>query len=297
MGRILVTISTLLAVAFAAPALAQTTGAGGDGTQAQAPPTPPAQEEDDSDRDINRAQPDFTLVALPTTLRVPRHKSSFRVTHRFGRDLGEGDFGDLLGDLFGLDSGAVIGLEYRFGLFRGAQIGIHRTSGDKTIQFMAQYDLKRQTASFPIGVNLLGAIEGVDNFQESHQPSLGVLLSREFWDHAALYVEPIWVNNSNPLPEELIDDNNTVMIGLGARLRIRPTVYLVFEGSPRVAGYHPGTTHLSVGIEKRAGGHMFQLNFSNGLSTTFGQLARGAPSSAERGRDWHLGFNISRKFF
>lgn len=288
MRRILVTLSTLLAIAVSAPgAHAQT---GGDPAQAAAPP--PAQDEDDPDRDVNRAQPDFTLVALPTTLRVPRHRSSFRITHRFGRPLGAGDFGDLVSDLFGLDGGAIIGLEYRFGVFRGTQAGIHRTS-DKTIQFMAQHDLKQQSDTFPIGVNLLAAVEGLDNFQESHSPSLGVLLSREMGDRAALYVEPMWVNNTNPLPEELADDNSTFMVGLGARIRIRPTVYLVFEGTPRVAGHDPGETQASFGIEKRSGGHLFQLNFSNGLGTTFGQLARGSFTD----NDWFLGFNISRKFF
>ena len=285
------TIATLLAMTLAWPAAAQTSG--GETGQAQPATAPPTQEEDDPDRDINRAQPDFTLVALPTTLRVPRFKSSFRVTHRFGRPLGEGDFGDLLSDLFGLDSGAVIGLEYRFGLFRGAQVGIHRTSSTKTIQFMGQYDIKRQSDTFPIGINALAAIEGLDNFQESYSPTLGVLLSREIGDYGALYVEPMWVNNSNPLPEELIEDNNTVMIGLGARLRIRPTVYLLVEGSPRVAGFTPGVTLASFGIEKRSGGHLFQLNFSNGLATTFAQIARGG----FEGNDWHIGFNISRKFF
>ena len=37
--------------------------------------------QDDPDLDINFAQPDFTLVTLPTTLRVPKFKSAFRVTH------------------------------------------------------------------------------------------------------------------------------------------------------------------------------------------------------------------------
>ncbi len=287
MGRILVTLSTALAIAIAAPAFAQSTGSGGDPA---APP--PVQSDDDPDRDVNRAQPDFTLVALPTTLRVPRHKSSFRITHRFGRPLGAGDFGDLLSDLFGLDGGAIIGLEYRFGVFRGTQAGIHRTS-DKTIQFMVQQDLRRQSDAFPLGINLLAAIEGLDNFQESHAPSLGVLLSRELGDRAAVYLEPIWVNNSNPLPEELADDNSTFMLGLGARIRIRPTVYLVVEGTPRLAGYDPGDTQASFAIEKRSGGHLFQLNFSNGLGTTFGQVARGGFTD----NDWYLGFNISRKFF
>ena len=51
--------------------------------------------------------------------------------------------------------------------------------------------------------------------------------------------------------------------------------------------------HGSFGIEKRAGGHMFQLNFSDGFGTTPAQLARGGPVE----KDWFLGFNISRKFF
>src|SRR5688500_11847005 len=104
---------------------------------------PASAQDDDPDLDLSVAQPDFTVVALPTTLRLPRFKSAFRVTHRFGRPLGDGDFGDLAGDLFGLDSGAIVGLEYRFAPIRGAQLGIHRTSG-KTIAFFGDYNLLQQ---------------------------------------------------------------------------------------------------------------------------------------------------------
>jgi len=101
------------------------------------------------------------------------------------------------------------------------------------------------------------------------------------------------VNNSNPDPSELVDHNDTFMVGLGARIRIRPTVYIVAETAPRVAGYKPGTSHGSFAIEKRAGGHLFQLNVSNAFGTTMAQIARGGP----RENDWYLGFNISRKFY
>ena len=63
------------------------------------------------DAELKLAEQDFTLVALPTALRLPKFSSAFRVTHRFVRPLGEGDFGDLLADFFGLDNGAKIGLE------------------------------------------------------------------------------------------------------------------------------------------------------------------------------------------
>jgi len=257
-----------------------------------APPAFAQAPQDDPDLDLSFEQPDFTLVALPTTLRLPRFKSAFRVTHRFGRPLGQGDFGDLVEDLFGLDSGAQIGLEYRFGLMRGLQAGIHRTS-DKTIEFFSQYNVLQQGDASPVALGVLASIDGTDNFRDKYSPALGVAISRTIPGVAAFYLEPVWVNNSNPLPSELSDDNDSFLLGLGARVRVRPTVYLVAEVVPRVAGHDPGVTHGTFGIEKRAGGHMFQLNFSNSFGTTMGQIARGGLNND----DWYLGFNISRKFF
>lgn len=252
---------------------------------------PAASTDDDPDRDPNRAQPDFTLVNLPTTLRVPKYKSAFRVTHRFARPLGQGDFSDLAEDLFGLDSGAQIGLEYRFGIMRGTQIGIYRTS-NRTIEFFAQYSGLQQKDNGLLGLDVIATMDGTDNFSDSYSPALGIVLSHELGSHGALYFEPIWVNNSNQLPSELTDDNDTFLFGIGGRLRVRPTVYVVGEYIPRI-GYSPGVDHLTFGVEKRAGGHVFQINFSNNIGTTPAQIARGGFDN----EDWYIGFNISRKFF
>jgi hypothetical protein len=250
-----------------------------------------AADDQPSDRAVDRAQPDFTLITLPTTLRIPRFGSSFRVTHRFTRPLGQGDFGDLLGDAFGVDSGAQIGLEYRFGILSGTQIGVHRTS-DKTIQFFAQQQVIRQGQGSPVGIDAIGIAEGTNNFQDSYSPGVGAVVSRTIGSYGAVYAQPIWINNTNPLPTELVDDNSTFIVGFGGRLRVRPTLYLVLEAAPRF-GYTPDTTHISFAVEKRAGGHSFQLNFSNGFGTTFAQVARGGITND----DWYFGFNISRKFF
>ena len=250
----------------------------------QNPPTV----EDLADRRPNVSQPDFTLVNLPTTLRVPRFRSAFRVTHRFSRTLGQGTFGDLAGDLFGIDAGALIGLEYRFGLMRGLQVGILRTS-DRTIDLFAHGSVLRRG---PYAFDVQVSVDGTDNFTDSYSPSLALILSRELGTSGALYVEPLWVHNANLLPATTLAGNDTLIVGLGARLRVRPSVYLVGEFLPRV-GYDPGVHYGSFGIEKRSGGHVFQLNFSNSLANTPGQLARGGTGS----QDWYLGFNISRKFF
>ena len=91
-----------------------------------------------------------------------------------------------------------------------------------------------------------------------------------------LYAEPMFVVNSNPADgrrQQHGDDR------AGTRLRIRPATYLVGEITPRLGGYDPGVAQVSFGIEMRAGGHTFQINVSNGLSTTLGQLASGGISS------------------
>ena len=252
----------------------------------------PSSAQDEDPEVIPPAQPDFTLITLPTGMRVPLHKSAFRVTHRFLRPLGQGEFDDLLSDAFGLDSGAQMGLEYRYGLFQGTQIGIHRTS-DKTIELFTEYSVFRQHPGMPVAIGAWGSIDGTNNFQDSYSPALGAVITRLVGQHAAFYAEPIWVNNSNPDPSKLVDHNDTFMLGLSTRLRVRPTVYVVGEWVPRLAGYQPGVDHGSVAIEKRIGGHVFQLNFSNSFGTTMGQIARGGFNND----NWYLGFNISRKFY
>jgi hypothetical protein len=293
MRRSVLVLITILA--FSMPAFASDQA--GAGQAAAAPAGAAAGQgqvapEDDPDLDIDPLQPDFTLITLPTTLRMPRMKSSFRVTHRFLRSLGQGDFGSLLEDFFGIDSGAAIGLEYRFGIMRGTYVGIRRTN-NRTIEFQAEHNLLSQRDSRPVGLSAFASIDGTNNFRDSYTPALGVAISRTLGRAGTVYVDPMWVNNSNPLPSQLADDNNTFLVGLGTRLRIRPSLYLVGEIVPRVAGFDPGVNYASFGIEKLLGGHVFQLNFSNGFGTTMGQIARGGTAND----DWYLGFNISRKFY
>ena len=84
------------------------------------------------------------------------------------------------------------------------------------------------------------------------------------------------------------------MVGVGARVQISKGLYVTGEITPRLSGNKPGANLASFAIEKRMGGHMFQLNFSNSsLGTTMQQIAAGAADNSH----WYMGFNISRKFF
>jgi hypothetical protein len=252
--------------------------------------TAPPANASDPDARVDALQPDFNIAALPTTLRMPVHKWTFRTTHRFNRPLGQGDFGDLASDLFGFDSGARIGLELRYGLARGTQVGVHRTS-DRTIQLFGQHNLLLERNGKPVGLDVIATFEGGNNLRERRKSALGAVVSRNIGRLAALYAEPLVVFNSSSGFGQSSD--HTVMLGLGGRVRIRPATYLVGEITPRLGGFTPGASQASFGLEGRAGGHLFQLNVSNGFGTTLGQIAEGAFNYD----DWYIGFNIVRKFF
>ena len=239
---------------------------------------------------------DFTVVTMPTTRALPRHKGAFRLTHRFTRPLGDGSFGNLVEDLFGFDSSAFVGFEYRFGLTSSTQVGGYRTS-NRTIQMFGQQQLFRQR-DHEIGLDLIGSIEGTNNFRDEYSPAFGAVVSRTVGTRVSVYAQPTWVGNTNngellhPALGPLSDDESTFMVGIGGRVQIWKSIFGVGEFVPRVAGFDNGDHHATVGAEFQFGGHVFQVNFSNSLGTTPAQVAQGGSKD-----DWFIGFNIARKFF
>jgi len=198
----------------------------------------------------------------------------------------------------------VIGLEYRVGIVPNGEIGVNRTA-DKTIEIFGQYGVMRQGAGSPIEASVLAAVDvsnvGQSDTASEYSPAIGAIVTRLVGTQAALYVEPIWVHHTNLFERQTVSDDDTFPVGLGARVRVTSTVYLTGEFSPRVSGYKPGVNQGSFAIEKRVGGHMFQLNFSNALATTFREIARGASKQVKPDgttkQNWYFGFNITRKFF
>ncbi len=301
------TLQLLAAVIFfgSIPVFAQTPAT--DPAPAQSPA--PAQTPTDivSTPPARPAQIDLNLINLPTTMSIARHHSYFRLTHRFASDLRRGDFGDQAADLFSLDKGAIIGLEYRFGITSNIQAGVHRSLLSKTIQTFGRWDALRQAAAMPVAISLTLSVEGLNNMREKHQPAVAITASRTFGDRLALYATPAFVggthavdiiegheghDHSTGLEEDVHSQHHdTWLAGFGGRLRFSGTGYITGEYTPRLHGYDPNAAEWGVAVEKRTGGHTLQLNFTNSFGTTFGQLARGGSP-----HDVYLGFNITRRF-
>jgi len=279
-----------LAASFAAPVYAQPPSADAASNAAQAPAS------DDDDAKLRPAEPDFVTINLPTTLPLPAHGMNFHLTHRFNEDLRGDSIGTQFSNAFGLDNGANIGLEFRYGVMKHLEAIVQRTSIGRTIQFSAKYDGWHQTATMPLGVSAIVSIEGDNNFhntdggaQANFAPALGAVVSRTVADRLAIYLSPTWVHNTSTGSTTTSD---TGFIGIGGRARLGSSTYFVVEGAPRLGGLVIGDAQYAFAIEKRVGAHVFSLTFSNGAGTTFRQIAHGGVP--ER---LNLGFNLTRKFY
>jgi hypothetical protein len=234
------------------------------------------------------AEAEQNLINVPTTQPLKRHGSYFRLTHRFSRDLRRGTFGQLAADLFSLDNGAVIGIEYRFAPAANLQVAAHRSMLFKAIQIAGRYDAWRQTDRVPASISLVASVEGDDNLSDHHQPGFGAAVSRTVGRAVMLYASPMVVWNTLAAPAE---HENTFLLGVGGRVRLRPSVFIAAEVAPRLAGHRPDRASWGVGLEKHTRGHVFQINVTNNFGTTYGQIARGGDR-----HNVYLGFNLARTF-
>ncbi|HTM05486.1 MAG TPA: DUF5777 family beta-barrel protein [Vicinamibacterales bacterium] len=257
-----------------------------------------------------RDETELNVITVPTTESMHRFGSHVRITHRFVRDWARGGPGALVSDLFGVDEGAVIGLDYRFAPTSNTQVAAYRSMLFRTVQFSGRYDALRQGTMLPVALSVLLSVEGANNFHTDHAPAIGAVVSRTYGKRLALYASPTFVWNSttpgsaaldqeaNPadlggvgaVPPTIVD-TNTAYVGLATRVLIPKNTYIALEFTPRLTGFAPGRGTWGVAIEKHTRGHLFQLNFSNSFGTTYGQLARGGEKS-----NVYMGFNIARKF-
>src|SRR5262245_28121209 len=108
---------------------------------------------DDDEGVLDLAEPDFRLINLPTTLRLPKFKGNFDLTHRFNGNLRRGSFTDQLSTLFGIDDGALIGLEFRFAVARHVELAAYRTTIGQTIDLYSKYDVIHQHGAVPFSAS------------------------------------------------------------------------------------------------------------------------------------------------
>ena len=275
---------------------------------------------------------DYRLINVPTPKRVLRGSVNLYFTHRFAqplRPLGQSDQ-----DLFGLDSFAVSSFGVFYGITDRLYVNAYRSpicqpGLCKTVELGIGYHLLDERGRSPFALSAYASIEGDDNFRKDYTYNAQLMFARSASKYLHFFFSPAVHLNANgdrrfdpkpedffppePLTEQFNQDQNGASFGFGVSARIRPTVSLMFEYTPRVGFklgrvdtlFAPGTfqvtgfrnrseAELGFGIEKDLGRHTFSLTFSNTQTTTTSRY-NSSNQVLPPGR-FTIGFNLYRRF-
>jgi len=275
---------------------------------------------------------DYHLVNVPTPKRVLRHSINLTFTHRFSQPIKPLDQSGK--NLLGLDSFAVSSLGVFYGVTDKLYLSAYRSpicqrGLCKTIELGLGYHWLDEKGSSPIALSTYASIEGDDNFTEHYTYNLQAMLARSVTKYVNLFFSPAVHFNANgqrrfdpratdffppaPIADAFRQDKHAASFGFGVNARIRPTVSLLFEYTPRL-GFKLGRVRpifnsnftrvvdftreseaeIGFGIEKDIGRHSFSLTFSNTQTTTTARY--NSSNLVLPPKKFIIGFNLYRRF-
>lgn len=239
------------------------------------------------------------IVNFETTKLVNKRTLFFVVAHRFG------SVENGIDDFFGLDQ-AVTQLKFIYGITDGLNVGIARSSFQKTYGGHIKYRLLRQKkGGFPfsvVGYNLLTINTALEEdllpkleFSNRLSYTSQVLISRKFSKRLSLELAPSYLHENYVRFDD--QDNSQFIVGMGGRYKLTKRFSLNIDYGVHL-NRSDGSTFknpLSVGVDIETGGHIFQLHFTN-AQPMFENGFLGQASGDWGDGDFFFGFNLSRVF-
>lgn len=239
------------------------------------------------------------IVNFESTKLVGKKQFFFVVSHRFG------SVKNGIEDFFGLDN-ANTRLHFIYGFSNGFNLGLSRSSFNKTYDLSAKYRLLRQEKEgFPVTVvgytqlatntlldeDLIAGLEFSDRVSYTQQ----LLISRKFSEKFSFQLMPTFFY------EGYVDfapqDQAQFAMGFGGRYKLtkRWSFNADYGWQLNRADGSPFKNPLSIGFDIETGGHVFQLHFTNAqASFESGFLGQGIGDWTEG--NFYFGFNLSRVF-
>jgi len=236
------------------------------------------------------------LINLPTTQAIGKGMWLFRVSHRFYPAFDEG-----YDSFYGLDGPAVILLSLGYGMSDNFSFTLARSQLYKEVEFSMKWVILQQGKSkmpFSGAINIGGSLvtesqPDRDVFDADNMKfNIQAILSYQLNDALSFALVPAYSSNTNhwdPSPE------GTLILGTGGRLMLLKDFSIIWEWNPVFSGYQAGADGWALGIEKKIGGHVFQVFVLNSTGLTSPQFLPGGDLILKDG-DFRVGFNIFRLF-
>lgn len=252
--------------------------------------------------DDGQSSDDFVTATFKSTRLVNGHSVEIRnqknlefvISHRFG-PVNDGSYG-----FWGLD-GANIRIALEYGLAKNLNVGLGRSSYEKTYDIYGKYRVMRQSGSNPVTITAFGswafATDSlIEAFERSHRSFYTgqLLIARKINSKLSLQLVPTLIQR-NYVPTR-DDENGLIALGIGGRYKLSNRVALNAEYYPQVTDYNDSRfDSIAIGFDIETGGHVFQLHFTNATQMIEKGFI-GETINEFSGKEIRFGFNITRTF-
>lgn len=244
------------------------------------------------------AKPPFwgvSVVNLPTTTGIDPGRFLVRIFHRFSAPVSSG-----YDAFYGFDSSAFVLIGLGYGLTDRLSLTLDRANVYQEYDLGAHYIVASQDETLPFslavhaGIGLATATLPDRGRFDMKNVKVHVQASfvRQVSDRLSFAVVPGYASNTNHWQA---DRDGTFSLGIGGRYMIFEDLSLLAEWIPVLAGYKDQGNGWAFGLEKKIGGHVFQVFILNSGGLTPDQVLPGGDLLLKNG-DFRIGFNIYRKF-
>jgi hypothetical protein len=246
-----------------------------------------APEGDQGDQPVHRDPLGARLINLPTPFPVRSHALEVMFLHRFQQAVQDGDSHNL----WGLDSGADVGLGLAWGISPRFDVALLRSSFQEDYELSGKALVVEQSRRMPLsaavrlGVDRLGRAGAADPTRPFGQ----LILSRRLAPGFNLLLAPSWGRDTERL-------RNAWNVPVGLTVALPHGSLLEIEVIPKNHDLDGSLTAWHLALSKQVGGHIFQFVLGNSRATTVDQYLGGDFAGGFRTRDVRLGFNLIRDF-
>jgi Membrane bound beta barrel domain (DUF5777) len=252
-------------------------------------PAGPAKAQSAGPYDPVRRDPVGTILingATPYTLGSRRLEVLF--THRFQQPVNLG--GDSH-NLWGLDSGADVGIGLAYGVTRHLDLSLLRSSFQEDFELAGKFLVIEQAARVPLSVAVRAGADllGRTGVADPHRPFAQLVLARRIAPGVNLIATPSWERDTPRL-------RDAWNVPLGLTLPLPAGSFLDLEFVPKNRDLRESVAAWHAALSKPVGQHLFSIVIGNSRATTVDQYLGGDSAAGFRARDVRLGFNLVRTF-
>jgi hypothetical protein len=237
------------------------------------------------------------VINLPTTRTIGKGKILFRISHRFYSAAKEG-----YDAFYGLDGPAAILFSLGYGFTDRFSATIARSNRFKEVEISFKWLLfeQKNNSSLPFsgalnfgGSLITDTLPGEKAFQsENMKANIQLSLSHKLNNSVSILVAPSFSSNTNHWEAS---SNHSLALGIGTRFMFMKETSFLVEWIPVLDGYKADSSGWGIGVERKIGGHVFQIFILNTVGITSSQFTPGGDLMLDDG-EFRFGFSIFRWF-